>query len=190
MESYPEHAKMQEVKHQAQAIGEFLEWLSEIGYMIAQYNRFDELYPALKSHGELLADYFSIDLAVVATEKQALFEALRAHTPRWEPQNADPRRVKEMRDADTQEASREAAGATRTPRVNSLIQHRRMLLAEVDRLTEHSQMLNTIGWRIATALGDVPEGAEEIEGKSVDQADRLIAEVVRLREIVDALRES
>ncbi len=92
-----------------------------------------------------------------------------------------PADLEEMHAADDQEAQREQAGATRTASVNRLVQHRRVLLAEVDRLIEHSQMLNTIGWRIATTLGDVPEGAEQIEGKPVDQADRLIAEVVRLR---------
>jgi hypothetical protein len=45
-----------------------------------------------------------------------------------------------------------------------------------DRLREHSVTLNSIGWKMATALGDVLEGAEQVRGNPVEQADRLIAE--------------
>jgi hypothetical protein len=50
-----------------------------------------------------------------------------------------------------------------------------------DRLRGHSTTLNTIAWKIATVLGDVPEGAEAIQGNAVEQADRLIAELATAR---------
>lgn len=80
-------------------------------------------------------------------------------------------------------AAKDAADESKELRAELAKAHAQIkdLEQECDRLTEHSQMLNTIGWRIATVLGDVPEGAEQIEGNPVDQADRLIAEVVRLR---------
>jgi uncharacterized coiled-coil DUF342 family protein len=54
--------------------------------------------------------------------------------------------------------------------------------AERDRLREHSITLNTITWDIATALGDVPEGADTIRGRPTERAHRLIAEVEQLRD--------
>lgn len=48
--------------------------------------------------------------------------------------------------------------------------------AEAERLTEHSIFANHISWRIAEAVGDVPEGAESIEGDPDEQLTRLIAE--------------
>lgn len=50
------------------------------------------------------------------------------------------------------------------------------LLAEVDRLRGHSVTLNAVAFRLAQALGDVPEGQEWAEGDPVELADRLIAE--------------
>lgn len=61
-------------------------------------------------------------------------------------------------------------------------------LAEVEQLRKHSITLNSISWRIAAALGDVPDGADSIEGDPSEQADRLIAEVERLREESDRYR--
>lgn len=57
----------------------------------------------------------------------------------------------------------------------------RRLTAERDRYREHSIALNTIAWRIASALGDVPAGADRITGDPVEQADRLIAELEHIR---------
>jgi hypothetical protein len=62
------------------------------------------------------------------------------------------------------------------------------LLAEVERLTRHSVTLNGIGWRVAEALGDIPAGAEIIDGDPDSQVDRLIAERNELRAEVARLR--
>lgn len=61
------------------------------------------------------------------------------------------------------------------------------LLGDVDRFREHSVTLNTVCWKIAAALGDIPPGATEIDGKPVEQADRLIAERDRLLAEVETL---
>ena len=52
---------------------------------------------------------------------------------------------------------------------------------ELERFREHSVTLNSVGWRMAVALGDVPEGADRVEGNPLEQVDRLIAELERLR---------
>ena len=46
----------------------------------------------------------------------------------------------------------------------------RALVAEVRRLRDHSTTLNSISWRIAEVLGDVPPGADRIEGNPIEQA--------------------
>lgn len=80
MESYPEHNKMLAVKERSQEIGEFIEWLSSQGCLIGRYDRFNQMWPVMKSTNELLADYFDIDLDVIATETQEMYEALRANS--------------------------------------------------------------------------------------------------------------
>ena len=60
------------------------------------------------------------------------------------------------------------------------------LRAERDRYREHSVTLNSIAWRIASALGDVPDGADQIPSDPVGRTDRLIAEVGQLRAEQDA----
>lgn len=55
------------------------------------------------------------------------------------------------------------------------------LLAEVERLTQHSTTLNTIAFLIAQALGDVTPGADHVEGNPLELAERLIAD----RDILD-----
>jgi hypothetical protein len=56
------------------------------------------------------------------------------------------------------------------------------LIDDVERLRDHSVTLNSIGWKIAAALGEVPDGADQIAGNAEDLADRLLAELARLRE--------
>lgn len=55
------------------------------------------------------------------------------------------------------------------------------LVAERNRYREHSVTLNSVGWKLAQALGDVPDGADAVRGNPLERADRLIAEVQRLR---------
>lgn len=47
------------------------------------------------------------------------------------------------------------------------------ITAERDQFREHSITLNTISWKIAEALGQVPEGADHIEGNPIEQAREL-----------------
>jgi hypothetical protein len=61
------------------------------------------------------------------------------------------------------------------------------LLKECARYREHSTVLNTIAWKIAVALGDVPPGAEQVEGSPVAQAERLVAELEAARAERDML---
>jgi hypothetical protein len=49
-----------------------------------------------------------------------------------------------------------------------------LLLAEVDRLREHSATLNRVGWLTAEALGEIPDGATKIEGDALALTRRLI----------------
>lgn len=74
--------------------------------------------------------------------------------------------------------------------LSAALMQRDAAMEEVERLREHSITLNLIGWRIAVALGDVPEGVDRIEGNPSDQADRLIAEVERLRTRLDAAEQT
>lgn len=88
----PECEKMQAVKGESQAIGEFLDWMtSSKGYVIAEYPKAlkvlhhhalqtqvgDELLPIHTRIEELLAEYFNIDLKKVEKEKRALLEEQR-----------------------------------------------------------------------------------------------------------------
>lgn len=59
---------------------------------------------------------------------------------------------------------------------------------ERDRFREHSITLNTIAFRIAEALGDVPQGQDWTEGNPIEQADRIIGELANLRVGVGRLR--
>lgn len=64
------------------------------------------------------------------------------------------------------------------------------LLAEVERLRQHSITLNSLGWRMAEALGQVPEGADAVRGTPDDQLSALIAERDEARDEVVRLRAS
>lgn len=68
--------------------------------------------------------------------------------------------------------------------------------AEAEMMRDHAVTLNAVAWKMAVALGDVPEGAERVEGNPVELAERLIAERDaaraegdRLRPVVDAARK-
>jgi hypothetical protein len=76
---YPEHEKLKLVKDRSQAIGEFLDWLSDVkdwhlGYHVS---RIDALLPASYNIQRLLAEYFEIDLDKLEAEKLAIIEEMR-----------------------------------------------------------------------------------------------------------------
>jgi hypothetical protein len=90
----PELDKMQNVKHESQPIGEFLEWLQSEGIVLAKYdetvNSWQQmdgselivgssatLMPTYDVTESLLARYFEIDLKKVEEEKRAVLEYLR-----------------------------------------------------------------------------------------------------------------
>jgi len=79
-EKYPEHAKLEAVAPQSQAIGEFLEWLMstyscELGRPEGRNAGFR---PVGVSTQQLLAEFFEIDLDKLEAEKRAMLDALRA----------------------------------------------------------------------------------------------------------------
>ena len=82
MAEYPEHDKMLAVKDESQPIGEFIEWLYSTGYTIAKYSDIDDDncwgWPDDRGIEQWLADYFGVDLKVVADEKEAMYQELRA----------------------------------------------------------------------------------------------------------------
>ena len=74
--SYPEHEKMRAVKNESQTIGEFLEWLSEQGILLAKYDG-ETLFVSYYRIEELLAEYFGIDLNKINNEKDQMLQELR-----------------------------------------------------------------------------------------------------------------
>jgi len=75
----PELDKMQNVKHQSQPIGEFMEWLWSRHIVLAKYESDEEMRPRPISYSieQLLADFFEIDLKKVEEKKRAVLEYLR-----------------------------------------------------------------------------------------------------------------
>lgn len=77
---YPEHEKLQALDGQNQCLGEFLEWLSNQGYVICvcRTQRIDDVYmPAYKPISRWLAEYFGIDEVKLENEKRAMIDELR-----------------------------------------------------------------------------------------------------------------
>lgn len=65
----PELDKMHEVHDRSQTIGEFLD---TSGYVLAEYDKYDELVPTSKSIEQILAEHFGIDLNKVEQERRTL----------------------------------------------------------------------------------------------------------------------
>ena len=98
MSQYPEHDKLDAIKGQSQACGEFMEWLTAQGFVLAKYHfhtdecrtdgqrgytcqMSDEMpYPAYRSVNDLLAERFGIDQNVLEAEKRAILSELRARS--------------------------------------------------------------------------------------------------------------
>lgn len=77
----PELDKLSKCREKSQAIGEFLDWLSEQDILLASCHAgidLDEtLLPIRKSINTLLHEYFGIDEKKCEKERQMLLEALR-----------------------------------------------------------------------------------------------------------------
>jgi hypothetical protein len=79
---YPEHEKMQKVRAESQAQGEFLEWLEEQQIRLCKYVA-DEpgfrasFQPVHCRKESLLAQYHGIDLKKIESEKQQMLDELR-----------------------------------------------------------------------------------------------------------------
>lgn len=79
----PEHEKLEAIKGDSQACGEFLEWLhAEKGWSLCcippEYQ--DTYVPVHYSTERLLAEYFKVDLSKIEDEKRAVLAALREAT--------------------------------------------------------------------------------------------------------------
>lgn len=74
----PECRRLAAVSSQSQPIGEFLEWLADAGFHLAEYDRRgDRLVPSPLGTNKLLALYFKIDLARVERERRRLLAYLQ-----------------------------------------------------------------------------------------------------------------
>lgn len=88
--NYPEHEKLQTVKHLSQAQGELLEWLEEKGWAICEYvtGRCEGYHPIRKSTEQILAELHEIDLKKIEQEKRSMLEEMRkANDPETIPSN-------------------------------------------------------------------------------------------------------
>lgn len=75
---YPEHEKLNAVKDQSRAIGDFLEWLrSEKGIILASYGNSNMNWPTPDGTAKerLMAEYFEIELDELEAEKRVMLAA-------------------------------------------------------------------------------------------------------------------
>ena len=72
---YPQLAKMDAVREESQAIGEFIEWLNENGMAICTHEnglRGESFFLVMESVESLLARHFDVDLNAVERERRAV----------------------------------------------------------------------------------------------------------------------
>lgn len=83
MSTYPEHEKLRALNGANRTVGDFIEWLSMQGYVIARFEeRGDALVPAMVDRDELIARFFSIDRKKLQDEeKQMLSEVAHELKP-------------------------------------------------------------------------------------------------------------
>lgn len=78
MSIHPELDKLQAVKVQSQAIGEFLDWLVEQGVSLCRWSKPQQAWiPDCQMINDRLAEYFGIDLQKVDQEQRAILEEFR-----------------------------------------------------------------------------------------------------------------
>lgn len=82
MSQYPEHEKLTVVREMAQSTGEFMEYLEDKGYFIAEWKETDHgqnvMVPVRKSITQWLAEMFDIDLVKLDQEKDVMQAEQRA----------------------------------------------------------------------------------------------------------------
>lgn len=82
---YPEHERLRALDGANDTVGEFIEWLSEQGYVIAEYGTGQpdddrsehRLWPVQRGIESWLAQYFNINPAKISAEKDAMLRAMR-----------------------------------------------------------------------------------------------------------------
>lgn len=72
---YPECAKMLAVQDKADVLSEFLDWLESADLTICTY--WGEYVSTRRTKGQLLADFFGIDLNKVESEKLVMLADIR-----------------------------------------------------------------------------------------------------------------
>lgn len=75
---YPEHDRLQSIRHESQIEGAFLEWLAEQGLTICELSHLDNWHPILLNIEKLLAKYHGVDLVKLENEKRVMIEEMRA----------------------------------------------------------------------------------------------------------------
>lgn len=79
---YPEHAKLAAISDESQVVGEFVDWMTTRGVVLAQYVKDDMGHERLSPNWiplmNLLAEFFDIDQNKIEREKRAMLEAQRA----------------------------------------------------------------------------------------------------------------
>lgn len=78
-ERYPEHAKQKEVWDEAQGVGQFIDWLADNGYEIAEWDADGRrLHGSGKRPDELIAGFYELDLNKLEQEKRAMLAEMQA----------------------------------------------------------------------------------------------------------------
>jgi hypothetical protein len=76
MSEYPEHDRLEAIKDESQAIGEFLEFGP--GRLCEWNEDTEEFLPIYGPIETILAGYFDIDLVKIEAEKRAMLDKMRA----------------------------------------------------------------------------------------------------------------
>lgn len=81
MSPYPEHDKLSALNGANNIVGDFIEWLSEEGFILAKSEDKYDLFPASETRDQLIAKYFGIDPKRLEAEKVAMLDAIRKSGP-------------------------------------------------------------------------------------------------------------
>lgn len=77
MSEFPEHERLKAVEDEALVISQFLEWLQRKYEICNPTPLRGRHFPAYIKNEEVMADYFDIDLKVIADEKDQMVEEMR-----------------------------------------------------------------------------------------------------------------